>query len=253
MIKLKHILMEYISGSQLNQVEKHLDKIWAKVGIDVEFTRHFHDRVNDFRNGKPISPAEVIKIFRQVYKKFGKHISTLPDGVNVLFKDMQTDINVPVVLRYDNKNKEIDMISKTVMRKKNFKSSTKKYSVESRLVERIDYLHIATEIVKAYGLRSRVRFAGGKSMAEYVPETDTINLRRSYPNVKEFLVTVLHEIKHALDAKQLGKRKFIKKYAQAGTMAQYKGLDPHDDNKWEERAERWALKQWPMIKKKFNL
>tara|TARA_R100001591_G_scaffold109477_4_gene119661 strand:- start:57 stop:818 length:762 start_codon:yes stop_codon:yes gene_type:complete len=253
MIKLKQILWEYISTGQLNQVEKHLDKIWAKVGIDVEFTKHFHDRVNDARNKKPISSAEVIKIFRQVYKKFGKHISSLPDGVNVLFKDMQTDINVPVVLRYDNKNKEIDMISKTVMRKKNFKSSTKKYSVENKLNERIDYLHIATEIVKAYGLKSKVRFASGRTMAEYVPETDTIHLRRSYPSVKEFLVTVLHEIKHALDAKQLGKRKFIKKYAQAGTMAQYKGLDPHDDNKWEERAERWALNQWPMIKKKFNL
>ena len=131
MIKLKHILNEYISGSQLNQVEKHLDKIWAKVGVDVEFTRHFHDRVNDFRNGKPISSAEVIKIFRQVYRKYGKHIASLPDGVNILFKDMQTDINVPVVLRYDDKNKEIDMISKTVMRKKNFKSSTKKYAIES--------------------------------------------------------------------------------------------------------------------------
>ena len=134
---------------------------YNKVGIDVEFTKHFHDRVNDARNKKPISTNEVIKIFRQVYRKFGKHIASLPDGVNVLFKDMQTDINVPVVLRYDNKNKEIDMISKTVMRKKDFKSSTKKYSVESKLslIERIDYLHIATEIVKAYGLKSKVRFS----------------------------------------------------------------------------------------------
>ena len=101
MIKLTSILNEYISASQLNQVEKYLDKVWAKVGIDVEFTKHFHDRVNDARNIKPISTAEVIKIFRQVYKKFGKQISTLPDGINLLFKDMRSDINVPVVLRYD--------------------------------------------------------------------------------------------------------------------------------------------------------
>ena len=69
MIKLTHILNEYISAGQLNQVEKHLDKIWAKVGIDVEFTKHFHDRVNDARNKKPISTAEVIKVFRQVYRR----------------------------------------------------------------------------------------------------------------------------------------------------------------------------------------
>ena len=128
MIKLKDLIFE-ISQSELNQVEKYLDKVWASVGIDVEFTKHFHDRVNDKRNIKPISTAEVIKIFRQVYKKFGKQIASLPDGVNVLFKDMQTDINVPVVLKYDKRNKEIDMISKTVMRKKNFKTRTKKYSV----------------------------------------------------------------------------------------------------------------------------
>ena len=233
MIKLTSILNEYISASQLNQVEKYLDKVWAKVGIDVEFTKHFHDRVNDARNIKPISTAEVIKIFRQVYKKFGKQISTLPDGINLLFKDMRSDINVPVVLRYDKLNKEIDMISKTVMRKKNFKSSTKKYSVENKLNERVDYLDMASELVKAYNLKSRVRFATGSTLAE-------------------FIITVLHEIKHALDAKQLGRRKFMKKYTQAGTMAQYKGLDPHDDNKWEERAEKWARNEFKRIKNKLN-
>jgi len=56
-------------------------------------------------------------------------------------------------------------------------------------------------------------------------------------------MTILHEIKHALDAKRLGVRKYIKKYVQAGTMATYKGLDPHDDNKWEEKAERFAKKE----------
>ena len=123
MIKLKDLILEDVSQSQLNQVEKYLDKLWAKVGIDV----HFMDRVNDARNGKPISPAELIKIYREIYKKYGKPISQLKSGAEVLLKDMETDINVPVVLRWD--GKEFDMIAKTVMRKKNFKSSTKKYSV----------------------------------------------------------------------------------------------------------------------------
>jgi len=127
MIKLKDLLLEDVSQTQLNQVEKYLDKLWAKVGIDVEFTRHFMDRVNDVRNGKPISPAELIKIYREIYKKYGKTISQLKSGAEILLKDMETDINVPVVLQWD--GKEFDMISKTVMRKKNFKSSTKKYSI----------------------------------------------------------------------------------------------------------------------------
>ena len=124
---------------------------------------------------------------------------------------------------------------------------------DSVLRERIDYLDIATEIVKAYNLKSKVKFATGKTLAEYVPETDTIFLRRSYPNVKEFLITILHEIKHALDSRQLGVKKFMKKYTQAGTMATYKGLDPHDDNKWEKRAEKWAKYEYKRIKNKFNL
>ena len=127
MIKLKDLLLEAVSQGELNQVEKYLDKIWGSVGIDVEFTRHFMDRVNDARNGKPINPAELIKIYRQIYKKYGKPISQIPDGVNILLKDMSTDINVPVVLRWN--GKELEMIAKTIKRKKNFKSSTKKYSI----------------------------------------------------------------------------------------------------------------------------
>ena len=115
--------------------------------------------------------------------------------------------------------------------------------VSSPLYERIDYLDLATTLVKQYGLKSKVKFGSGKDMGEYVPETDTVTLRRSYPNVKEFLMTILHEIGHALDAKRLGVRKYIKKYTQAGTMATYQGLDPHDDNKWEEKAERFARKE----------
>ena len=127
MIKLKNLLIEDISMSQLNQVEKHLDKIWAKVGIDVEFTRHFHDRVNDARNGKPINTAELLRIYKQIYKRYGKPISQLSKGTEILLKDMSTDINVPVVLRWN--GRELEMIAKTVMRKKNFKSRTKKYSI----------------------------------------------------------------------------------------------------------------------------
>ena len=115
------------------------------------------------------------------------------------------------------------------------------------LMERVDYLETAKQLIKQYGLNSKIKFGSDKNFGEYIPETDTVTLRRSYSSIKEFLMTVLHEIKHALDAKRLGTKKFIKKYTQAGTMAQYDGLDPHDDNKWEEKAERFAkqeLSKW---------
>ncbi len=113
------------------------------------------------------------------------------------------------------------------------------------LLERIDYQDTAAELVKQYNLKSKIKIGRGKDFGEYVPETDTITLRPSYKNVKDFLMTILHEIGHALDAQRLGVRKYIKKYTQAGTMATYHGLDPHDDNKWEDRAERFAKRELP--------
>ena len=127
-------------------------------------------------------------------------------------------------------------------KKKSLKKSIEK-TTGYLLVERVDYNDIATTVVKSYGLKSKIKMGGGKNFGEYVPETDTITLRPSYTSIKEFLMTVLHEIGHALDSKRLGVRKYIKKYTQAGTMASYSGLHQHDDNKWEEKAEKFAEKE----------
>ena len=45
---------------------------------------------------------------------------------------------------------------------------------------------------------------------EILQERFNIGESNKYPNVKEFLMTVLHEIGHALDAKRIGVRKYIK-------------------------------------------
>ena len=119
----------------------------------------------------------------------------------------------------------------------------KKMMKSSFLLERVDYIDTAKQMVKKYKLRSKVRMGSGKNFGEYIPETDTITIRPSYKTVRQFLMTVLHEIKHAIDAKRLGVKKYIKKYTQAGTMANYDGLHPHDDNKWEERAENFAKQE----------
>ena len=111
------------------------------------------------------------------------------------------------------------------------------------LLERVDYQDTASELVKQYGLKSKIKIGTGKDFGEYIPEKDTITLRPTYKNVKDFLMTVLHEIGHAIDAKRIGVKKYIKKYTQAGTMAAYHGLDPHDDNKWEDKAENFAKKE----------
>ena len=77
MIKFKDFISEEITKNDLDQIEKYADKLFAVVGIDIEFTRHFLDRVNDARNKKPINSAELIRLFRLTYKKYGKKIEKM--------------------------------------------------------------------------------------------------------------------------------------------------------------------------------
>ena len=115
-------LAEQVDAKTLKQVEAFADKLFAKLNIDVEFTKHFLDRVNDSRNGKDITSAELIKLFRDTYKKHGKKIANLPDAAQAVIKQMSNDINMPFVFQWDSKNQEFDLIAKTVMRKKDFKT-----------------------------------------------------------------------------------------------------------------------------------
>ena len=118
--------------------------------------------------------------------------------------------------------------------------------LKSLLVERIDYHDTAEHLVKQYKLRSKVTFGKvkGTNEADYDWVKDIINLKKSYSSVKEFIVSVLHEIDHATDIKKMGWRKYEKEYQKAGDDAVNKGRDFHDDNSFEEKAEEWARKEY---------
>jgi len=120
-----------LTKSDIDQVERYADKLFASLKIDVEFTRHFIDRVNDARNVKQITTSELVRLFKQSYKKYGKKIAKMPDDANAVINDMKTDLNMPFVLSY--KKGEIELVAKTVMRKKNFTTSgsSPKLSFES--------------------------------------------------------------------------------------------------------------------------
>jgi hypothetical protein len=120
-------ITEEITKVDLSTVERFADKIFAKVGIDIEFTRHFLERVNDKRNGKDITVGELTRLFKQTYKKHGKKIAKMGDDAEAVLHDLQTDINMPFVLQWD--GKEFDLIAKTIMRKKDFKTNDPKLKV----------------------------------------------------------------------------------------------------------------------------
>ena len=115
-----------LSRADLDNVEKYADRLYKSVGIDVEFTKHFLDRVNDARNKTQITVSELIRMFKQSYKMYGKKIARLGPDAEAVLNDMQTDVNMPFVLKWD--GKELDLVAKTVMRKKDFATSNPKLS-----------------------------------------------------------------------------------------------------------------------------
>jgi len=122
-------LDEDVTQPQLNALEKAVDNVFGRIGIDVEFTRHFLDRANDERNGEPITIQELGKLFAKEYKRWGKPIAQMGPDTEAVMKDLESDINIPFALRWN--GEELELIAKTVMRKKNFSTSNKQFPVEN--------------------------------------------------------------------------------------------------------------------------
>ncbi len=119
-----------VTAVDMKQLETFADRIFADVGIDVEFTKHFMDRVNSERNAKPIVPAELTRLFKQERKRYGKPIAQMGPDSEAVMRDLQTNINVPFALVFDKANDELDLIAKTVMRKKDFDTPNRVFAVE---------------------------------------------------------------------------------------------------------------------------
>ncbi len=120
-------LFEDITPSELNYIEQIADAFWNKLGIDVKFTRHFMDRVNDPRNKTPITADELIQLFKKEYQMYGKDIAELGANAEAVMKDLISKINLPFVIAGAGKHKQL--VSKTVMRKDNFKTPGSEYKV----------------------------------------------------------------------------------------------------------------------------
>ena len=119
-----------VTARDLIALEKELDRVFNKKGVDIEFTRHFLDRINDERNKRQITICELKKLFLEVYKKHAKAIAQSYGGDEAVLTDVSTKVNVPFVVRWSRDKNAMELISKTVMRKKGFKTQGKRYTVK---------------------------------------------------------------------------------------------------------------------------
>ena len=124
-------LGEEVTPKQLSDIRTSINKQFSSLGIRVDLdTRHFKKRVDDKRNVKPISSAELIGVFKRASKKwkskkFTNTILTTVDPVTgnkdkqAVIHDKQTDINIAAVLDTTG-SRMPEFIIKTILRKKGF-------------------------------------------------------------------------------------------------------------------------------------
>ena len=161
---------EDFTQRDVNDLEKFADRILKKYDIDVEFTRHFVDRLNDPRNSPEIKVAELQKFFKKIQRNKGRNIRNNPD-VEAVLKDMSTNLNLPVVIK--TRGDEFVVTNKTIMRKKDFKTTSKVINYEDvRRMPDGRWGVYADKFVKG----KRVMTPGGKHAKE---------LKKVYSNEKD--------------------------------------------------------------------
>jgi hypothetical protein len=207
-------LDEIVTQSEIDDVERIADEWFEDYGIDVVFTKHFLERVNDERNGKPISAEELEDLFTQTAEKYGEKLANLPDDYQAVLLKLRNDLNLPFALNYDDNNDEMDLVAKTVMRKKNFQTSNPKLALQEIYAEpsKFSYppmIKSLTEYMLDKGMNIRplpkVKFVNddvenaqnffGKT-AYYSPTENVIVLYTMNRHPKDVMRSYAHEMIH---------------------------------------------------------
>lgn len=124
-----------VTKPQLDALERQLDALFKAAGIDIEFTRHFLDRVNDERNVRQITIEELRRIYQAVWDQHRKTLDTADVDWRVVIRDLPTQINIPVVLDYDTRTGRVELVAKTIMRTPRFMAREPQLVVRSETME----------------------------------------------------------------------------------------------------------------------
>ena len=115
-----------------------------------------------------------------------------------------------------------------------------------------------SDLLKYYKVGSvKVKQKSMKDHAHYNVDTGTLELSTRYKTIKnrqlkEFLITILHEIYHAMDAKKYGWKKFKEMYEMEMNYRIANDQDEYKDNKYEIEAEKFGQKNLSKWKTKFK-
>ena len=95
----------------------------------------------------------------------------------------------------------------------------------------------------------KLQYTRMKDYAHFDVDRGVLKLSTRYKKIqpsetKEFLITIIHEIYHAMDAKRLGWKNFKTDYEMEMNYLVQQGKDEYKDNKFEIAAEKFGRKNW---------
>ena len=112
----------------------------------------------------------------------------------------------------------------------------------------LKYYRVGSVRVKQKSMKDHANFDVDRGELQLSTRYKTI--KRS--QIKQFLITIIHEIDHAMDAKRYGWKKFKDMYEYEMNYQIAKGKDEYDDNKYEIEAEKFGQKNWRKWYNKFK-
>ena len=103
----------------------------------------------------------------------------------------------------------------------------------------------------------KIRQKSMKDHAHFDVDRGTLELSTKYKIIKssqtkEFLITIIHEIRHAMDAKKYGWRKFKDMYEMEMNYRIANDQDEYKDNKYEIEAEEFGQQNYSKWLQKFK-
>ena len=113
-------------------------------------------------------------------------------------------------------------------------------------------------LLKHYRVGSvKVKQKSMRDHAHFDVDTGTLELSTKYKTikrsqVKDFLITIIHEIYHAMDAKRYGWKKFKDMYEYEMNYQIANNKDEYKDNKYEIEAEQFGQQNYSKWLQKFK-
>jgi len=116
-MRAQEFITEVSTQGGITELERQLDKMFMPLGLDVEFSRHFIERL--LGREREITVGEVVAGFQKLKSKYKRQLlkAKKTDAGPGALQDFDSDLNVLFAIQPDKKNNEYDLVNITVKRK----------------------------------------------------------------------------------------------------------------------------------------